>query len=211
MNRIIREAKPTDITDIMQVMEAAKKIMWQSGNLHQWADGYPSEAVIISDMEKHSGFVLEEIGRIVGYFAFLLSPEPTYSKIYDGQWTDDTRPYHVVHRIASYPDVHGIFSDVMDFCFSHDANIRIDTHKDNRIMQHNIEKHGFTYCGIIYLANGDERLAYQKLNKDSAFHQKSFQELTVDELYELLRVRSEVFVVEQDCVYQDREMDAAVA
>ena len=42
-------------------------------------------------------------------------------------------------------------------------------------------------------------------------HQKSFQELTVDELYELLRVRSEVFVVEQDCVYQDREMDAAVA
>jgi len=45
-----------------------------------------------------------------------------------------------------------------------EANIRIDTHKDNRIMQHNIEKHGFTYCGIIYLANGDERLAYQKLS-----------------------------------------------
>ena len=161
MNRIIRAAMPTDIPEIMQVIEAAKKIMRQSGNMHQWADGYPSEAVIISDMEKHGGFVIEDAGRIVGYFAFLPSPEPTYSKIYDGQWTDDTLPYHVVHRIASYPDVHGIFSDVMDFCFSHDANIRIDTHKDNRIMQHNIEKHGFTYCGIIYLANGDERLAYQ--------------------------------------------------
>jgi len=23
-------------------------------------------------------------------------------------------------------------------------------------------KHGFTYCGIIYLLSGDERLAYQK-------------------------------------------------
>ena len=34
-----------------------------------------------------------------------------------------------------------------------------------------------------------------------------FQELTVDELYELLRVRSEVFVVEQDCVYQDMDGD----
>lgn len=34
-------------------------------------------------------------------------------------------------------------------------------------------------------------------------HQKSFGQLTIDELYELLRVRSEVFVVEQDCVYQD--------
>ena len=38
-------------------------------------------------------------------------------------------------------------------------------------------------------------------------HQKSFQELTVDELYELLRVRSEVFVVEQNCVYQDMDYD----
>ena len=38
-------------------------------------------------------------------------------------------------------------------------------------------------------------------------HQKSFQELTVDELYELLRVRSEVFVVEQNCVYQDLDGD----
>ena len=207
MNRIIREAKPTDITDIMQVMEAAKKIMRSSGNMHQWADGYPSETVIFSDMKKHGGYVIEDAGRIVGYFAFLPSPEPTYSKIYDGQWTDDTLPYHVIHRIASYPDVHGIFSDVMDFCFSHDANIRIDTHKDNRIMQHNIEKHGFSYCGIIYLANGDERMAYQRLNIDSVLHQKSFQELTVDELYELLRVRSEVFVVEQNCVYQDLDGD----
>ena len=38
-------------------------------------------------------------------------------------------------------------------------------------------------------------------------HKKTFQELTVDELYELLRVRSEVFVVEQDCVYQDMDGD----
>ena len=38
-------------------------------------------------------------------------------------------------------------------------------------------------------------------------HQKSFLELTVEELYELLRVRSEVFVVEQDCVYQDLDND----
>ena len=34
-----------------------------------------------------------------------------------------------------------------------------------------------------------------------------FQELTVDELYELLRVRSEVFVVEQNCVYLDMDGD----
>ena len=32
---------------------------------------------------------------------------------------------------------------------------------------------------------------------------KKFNELTVRELYDLLQLRSEVFVVEQDCVYQD--------
>lgn len=42
---------------------------------------------------------------------------------------------------------------------------------------------------------------------NTQLHIKSFQELTVDELYELLRVRSEVFVVEQDCVYQDMDGD----
>ncbi|WP_318343120.1 GNAT family N-acetyltransferase [Flagellimonas baculiformis] len=32
---------------------------------------------------------------------------------------------------------------------------------------------------------------------------KTFQELSIGELYQMLRLRSEVFVVEQDCVYQD--------
>ncbi|WP_299098196.1 GNAT family N-acetyltransferase [uncultured Winogradskyella sp.] len=31
----------------------------------------------------------------------------------------------------------------------------------------------------------------------------AFNELSIDELYSLLQLRSEVFVVEQDCVYQD--------
>ena len=162
MSRMIREAKPTDMTEIMKVMDAAKKIMRQSGNIHQWGDGYPSEDVINSDMKRKGGFVIEDNDKVVGYFAFLPSPEPTYGKIYQGEWLDDTLPYHVIHRIASNPDVKGIFSDIMYFCFSRDTNIRIDTHHDNKIMQHNILKHGFTYCGIIYLLSGDKRLAYQK-------------------------------------------------
>lgn len=32
---------------------------------------------------------------------------------------------------------------------------------------------------------------------------KSFNELTLTELYEILRLRAEIFVVEQNCVYQD--------
>ncbi|WP_174407711.1 GNAT family N-acetyltransferase [Aquimarina pacifica] len=38
---------------------------------------------------------------------------------------------------------------------------------------------------------------------DILFTVKSFDELTTLELYKILRLRAEVFVVEQDCVYQD--------
>ena len=165
MSRTVRRAEASDIAAIMDVMAAAKRIMWNSGNLHQWGYGYPSEEIIFFDMEKDGGFVIEDEGRIVGYFAFLPSPEPSYHRIYDGSWPDADLPYHVIHRIASYLDVHGIFSTIIDYCSSRSPVLRIDTHRDNWIMQHNILKHGFTYCGIIYLLSGDERLAYSRFNK----------------------------------------------
>ncbi|MBO4656123.1 MAG: methylated-DNA--[protein]-cysteine S-methyltransferase [Bacteroidales bacterium] len=163
-HRIIRKVSlPADAERVMEVFAAGKAIMVKSGNLNQWINGYPSLEVVRSDMEKEGGFVVEDNGQIVAYFAFLPSPEPTYSKIYKGEWLNDTQPYHVIHRIASFPEVHGIFQSIMEFCFERERNIRIDTHRDNHIMQHNILKHGFQYCGIILLANGDERVAYQKM------------------------------------------------
>lgn len=146
----------------MPVLDAAKGIMRSEGNMNQWSDNYPSREAILFDIQRDGGFVIEDDGHIVGYFAFLPSPEPTYEYI-EGEWLDNELPYHVIHRIASYPEVHGVFSDIMEFCFSKDPNIRIDTHRDNSIMRHNISRHGFTYCGIIYLASGDERLAFQKI------------------------------------------------
>lgn len=35
---------------------------------------------------------------------------------------------------------------------------------------------------------------------------KKFEELSVEQLYEILRIRSEVFVVEQKCIYQDLDL-----
>ena len=159
----IRPALPEDVPSIMPVLEAAKAIMRAGGNLDQWKDGYPSREVILADISSGAGMVVEDGGVTVGYFAFVPSPDPTYSYIEGGRWLADTRPYHAIHRIGSLPSAHGVFRAIMDWCFTHDPNIRIDTHKDNHIMQHCIVSYGFTYCGIIYLANGDPRLAYQKL------------------------------------------------
>ncbi len=164
------------MADIMLVVDAGRRIMRGTGNVHQWVDGYPSESVVLWDIERDVGFVVEEDGCIVGYFALLPSPEPTYGRIYGGRWLDDKRGYHVVHRMSSYADVHGIFGEIMDFCFGRDSNIRIDTHRDNLIMRHLLEKYGFAYCGVIYLANGDERLAYQKVVREGAAEEGGQQE-----------------------------------
>ena len=172
--RVIRAASAEDVPAIMAVLEEAKGIMRASGNTDQWKDGYPSREVVLGDIEKGYGYVVVEGGEagdspaaggsapgaIVAYFAFLPSPEPTYSYIEGGSWLDDW-PYHVIHRIGSTASSHGIFKAIMDWCRGEDANLRIDTHRDNRIMQHCILSYGFRYCGVIYLANGDPRLAYQ--------------------------------------------------
>ncbi len=158
-----REARLNDLDAIMPVVDAAKCIMRDSGNTCQWVDGYPSREVIAADIARGGGFVATLGDDIVAYFAFLPSPEPTYSSI-DGAWLDDVAPYHVIHRLASPPHVHGIFAAVIEYCAGVDPNLRIDTHADNAIMRHLILAHGFTYCGVITLANGAPRLAFQRIS-----------------------------------------------
>ena len=67
-----------------------------------------------------------------------------------------------MHRIAASGVVRGAGSFCVNWAFSRCGNLRIDTHRDNLVMQNMLKKNGFTYCGIIHLENGDERLAFQK-------------------------------------------------
>ena len=161
-SRIFRLAEMADVPVIMQLIEEARGIMRSCGNVNQWIDGYPSEETIVNDITNSHCYVCEEGGgEIIASFAFIPCPEPTYKEIYEGHWLDD-KSYYVVHRLASTAASHGVFNDVMGYCLGVAGNLRIDTHRDNVIMRHVIERYGFTYCGIIYLANGDERLAYHK-------------------------------------------------
>ena len=159
----IRTATEADLPAIMKVLVAGRSIMLASGNLHQWPEGYPTREMVLGDIGPGYGKVMEENGRIVAYFACIPSPDPTYAVIEGGQWLDDEKPYYVIHRIASYPEAHGVFRALMEYLESLTDNVRIDTHKDNKIMQGLLAKYGFTYCGIIYIASGAPRLAYQRI------------------------------------------------
>ena len=60
---------------------------------------------------------------------------------------------------------HDAARTLLDWAFSRTGCIRIDTHADNVIMHHVLRKYGFTRCGVIFLANGDPRDAYQMNNQ----------------------------------------------
>ena len=157
-----RLSTSADIPNLLRLADEARMTMRNCGNMNQWINGYPSREVFEHDIEQgHSFVAVDENSNIIATFAFIPSPEPTYSKIYEGQWLDD-EPYHVIHRIASTSSSRGVLKEIIAYCFTVTNNIRIDTHRDNVIMRHLMDKLEFTYCGIIYLADGAERLAYQR-------------------------------------------------
>ena len=157
---MIRKATYEDIPALMEIFENARGIMRASGNMNQWNNSYPSEEIVRKDISEGVCMVLCEEERLMATMAFIPGPDPTYAKIHDGEWTDD-RPYHVIHRIAVREQGHGAARKLFDWGFTQAGSIRIDTHKDNVIMHHILRKYGFQHCGVIFLANGDPREAYQ--------------------------------------------------
>jgi len=167
-SRQVRRTTARDIPRLMELFGLARQTMRADGNFSQWAGGYPDEEAIRRDIRRKVSYVIEEArpeskALVIGTFAFIPGAEPTYRRIYKGRWLDRETPYGTIHRIAGDPACRGVFACCLDWCWQHMPNIRIDTHRDNHIMQGLLQKHGFSYCGIIYLLDGAERLAFQKI------------------------------------------------
>lgn len=151
-----------DLPIVMEMYAVAREFMRSSGNASQWDSGYPSEQYIREEIDAGHSFVCEnETGELVGTFCFIIGDDPTYANIYEGKWLNNDC-YGTVHRIASAGKEKGVAEACFRWCFKQCRNIRVDTHRDNRVMQHILSKLDFTFCGIIYVLDGTERLAYQK-------------------------------------------------
>lgn len=159
---MIRPSTLDDLPLIMSMIDHSRSIMRANGNNTQW-DGYPTSTTILDDIAKRIHYIVEDNGNVIGCFTLLKQPEPTYARIEEGLWLDDTTPYRTIHRLACAPDVHGVARQAFDWSETQCASIRVDTHSDNHIMRHIIQQHGYTYCGIVYMNDGTPREAYQKM------------------------------------------------
>ncbi|MDO4299206.1 MAG: GNAT family N-acetyltransferase [Lachnospiraceae bacterium] len=172
----IRKATENDLNVMMEIYAHARKFMAETGNPTQWADSYPAKELIRQDIAQGVSYVcvedqLEEDvpeakenvteQEIEAVFMYDMREDPTYAVIENGNWVND-RPYGVLHRIASRGRKKGVASFCMQWCFEQCGNLKCDTHEDNKVMQHVMEKNGFVRCGRIYVEDGSPRVAFQK-------------------------------------------------
>ena len=156
---MIRNAVLGDLPALEGLYAGARAFMKRTGNPNQWGNTNPPMEVLERDIALGQLYVVEEDLKIRGAFALIFGEDPTYGYI-EGAWTQNG-PYATIHRLAG-DGSGGVFVAAMEFAMERTAFLRIDTHADNAPMHHLLQKHGFTRCGVIYLANGAPRIAYER-------------------------------------------------
>lgn len=160
-------AKKEDLGEILELIAEAQEY-FRSQGIDQWQNGYPNADVIGEDIANGWGYALRENGHVIAYSCISLEKEPTYSRIEDGKWHEDAS-YGVLHRVAVRNRCKGagaaslFLKRAQELCREAGFRwLRMDTHRDNLSMQKFLRKNGFLFCGIIHLADGSPRLAFDR-------------------------------------------------
>lgn len=160
----VEPARSGQLDRIMDLYRKAGQFMADHGNPTQWPPGYPPRDMIEEDIKGGWLFVCMAGEEVTGVFYYRLGEEPAYEKIREGRWLNE-EPYGVVHRITTGGSHKGAGSFCLNWAFDRCGNLKIDTHRDNVVMQNLLKKNGFCCCGLIRGRDGGERLAYQKTQK----------------------------------------------
>lgn len=166
---IFRKTTHADIPAVLSIIQEAQQYL-KLQHINQWQNGYPNEDSFASDIQREYSYVMEDNGMILGTLALIFDKEPTYTHIYEGNWKTTDTCYATLHRVAVADQWKGsgiagkMLAKVEQICQLHSiSSIRMDTHRENLSMQRMMQKNGFAYCGVIYLEDGAERLAFEKL------------------------------------------------
>lgn len=155
----IRQATPLDLDGILAIYARARAFMEETGNPTQWEGGYPSPALLSEDIAGGNLYVLAENGVLHGVFAFFPEGDADYDAL-DDKWLN-ALPYAAIHRVASAGTKRGVLAAVIRFCRDICPHLRIDTHKDNVVMQGALEKQGFHRVTEALLPDIGWRILYE--------------------------------------------------
>ncbi|WP_026888946.1 GNAT family N-acetyltransferase [Clostridium beijerinckii] len=163
-----RKAVERDINDIMRIIKQAQGYFKEQG-INQWQNNYPNPETIRNDINNKHSYILSKDNNIVATAAVSFDGEKTYDSIYEGGWITNNQ-YAVIHRIAVDNTYKGlglsseIIKNVEELCLNRGIHsIKVDTHEENISMQKLLKKNKFQYCGIIYLEDGNKRIAFERI------------------------------------------------
>ena len=158
----IRKAQYKDVQQMMYIVKQAQHDLKEM-NVDQWQNGYPNDTVLHQDIDLNKAYVAES-DHVLGLMVISYNDETTYDPL--TTWIKSS--YMVIHRFVVEKEVQrtGVASYMV-----HQASmmakelqmesIRIDTHEKNVRMRRFLEKLGFEERGIIYLKDGNPRVAYE--------------------------------------------------
>ncbi len=161
----IRKTALNDLPRLLEIYQAARNFMAETGNPKQWGKTWPPEYLIKQNILEGTSYVCEHNGKIGGTFFFNFGKdiEPSYKNILNGNWLDDT-PYGVVHRLASDGSIKGLGTFCLNWCYEQCKHLRIDTHPNNIVMINILTKLNFKQCGLIYVEHDKApRIAFEKI------------------------------------------------
>lgn len=164
---------------LMKIYQQSKKIIEEAKaylklqGIDQWQNGYPDDETLETDVKFGITYVLIIDDQIAATAALHQGLDVNYLNLHGGKWVNGIHGrYTAIHRIAMSSNFRGqhlsdkmitgliTISSVLGY-----KDVRIDTHPDNKGMQHVITTNGFTKRGTIYMAEKDDeetpRYAYQ--------------------------------------------------
>ena len=151
----LRQATMADFDRIMSILKDGANQLAERG-VDQWQGDYPSPDQIKEDIENGFAYLaVSEDGETVGAISVVEAPDHSYDQL-DGEWLIETDKYVVIHRVAIHSQHAGhgyatkLLEAVIKYIRDHRQDIdsiRIDTHEDNKAMQHLIDKMGFKRVG----------------------------------------------------------------
>ncbi len=163
-----RKTVESDVKDVMKIIKQAQEYFKLQG-INQWQNNYPNKDVINKDIDNDESYVLLKDNEIAATAVISFNKEKNYENIVEGKWITNDR-YAVIHRIAVDNKFKGLgfSSKMIDYaetlCRSKNVkSIKVDTHIDNLSMQALLKKNNFIYCGVIFLEDGSERIAFEKV------------------------------------------------
>lgn len=160
-------AGAADAAAVLALIGQGRRYFAANG-IPQWQNGYPDEGTVAADIAAARCYVLRENGRVAATAVLAPGPEPSYACVFGGAW-HTLDPYCAVHRVAVGEESKGrglggvLLRALAGTARAQGArSIRADTHRANASMRRLLEKSGFCCCGVVYLADGAERLAYER-------------------------------------------------